>query len=244
MGPLSTFVRLNDRIKLKTFPVSIFYIHGWHKMKVNFIYFHFFHAGSMNISPMCVLFCHFRHPHHAHCVQPKGTVCHPHIFFASPLHSVCCTWYGFCPVAVAGSHSAPPPPFSNLNLSWIIPLLNWKPPKSSSKPSSAAAHSWSTLFCTACMSHRCYKKESQSTPASSSNALLFFSLPAGRVFANSEDSCCLLGMRRRALVFQPVVQLKDETDFVYVIVKFSATAERSANRVTFIWPWTAQRDLI
>lgn len=40
--------------------------------------------------------------------------------------------------------------------------------------------------------------------------------PAGRVFANSEDSCCLLGMRRRALVFQPVVQLKDETDFVYV----------------------------
>lgn len=40
--------------------------------------------------------------------------------------------------------------------------------------------------------------------------------PAGRVFANSEDSCCLLGMRRRALVFQPVVQLKDETDFVWV----------------------------
>lgn len=41
------------------------------------------------------------------------------------------------------------------------------------------------------------------------------------MFANSEDSCCLLGMRRRALVFQPVVQLKDETDFVYVPVKFS-----------------------
>lgn len=40
--------------------------------------------------------------------------------------------------------------------------------------------------------------------------------PAGRVFANTEDSCCLLGMRRRALVFQPVVQLKEETDFVYV----------------------------
>lgn len=38
--------------------------------------------------------------------------------------------------------------------------------------------------------------------------------PAGRVFANSEDSCCLLGMRRRALVFQPVVQLKGETDFM------------------------------
>ncbi|XP_013868991.1 ATP-dependent 6-phosphofructokinase, platelet type [Austrofundulus limnaeus] len=41
----------------------------------------------------------------------------------------------------------------------------------------------------------------------------------GRVFANSEDSCCLLGMRARALVFQPVVQLKDETDFVHRIPK-------------------------
>ncbi|XP_008274105.1 6-phosphofructokinase type C isoform X1 [Stegastes partitus] len=39
----------------------------------------------------------------------------------------------------------------------------------------------------------------------------------GRVFANSEDTCCLLGMRRRALVFQPVVQLKGETDFVHRI---------------------------
>ncbi|KAM9827115.1 ATP-dependent 6-phosphofructokinase, platelet type isoform 2-T2 [Neosynchiropus ocellatus] len=39
----------------------------------------------------------------------------------------------------------------------------------------------------------------------------------GRVFANAEDSCCLLGMRRRALVFQPVVQLKPETDFVHRI---------------------------
>ncbi|KAL4624654.1 ATP-dependent 6-phosphofructokinase, platelet type isoform X5 [Arapaima gigas] len=41
----------------------------------------------------------------------------------------------------------------------------------------------------------------------------------GRVFANTEDSCCLLGMRRRALVFQPVVVLKDETDFVHRIPK-------------------------
>ncbi|KAM9839412.1 ATP-dependent 6-phosphofructokinase, platelet type [Aulostomus maculatus] len=41
----------------------------------------------------------------------------------------------------------------------------------------------------------------------------------GRVFANSEDSCCLLGMRRRALVFQPVVQLKEESDFVHRIPK-------------------------
>uniref|UniRef100_A0A8C1NUP7 ATP-dependent 6-phosphofructokinase n=1 Tax=Cyprinus carpio TaxID=7962 RepID=A0A8C1NUP7_CYPCA len=34
-----------------------------------------------------------------------------------------------------------------------------------------------------------------------------------------EDSACLLGMRRRAMVFQPVVQLKDETDFVHRIPK-------------------------
>ncbi|XP_037538358.1 ATP-dependent 6-phosphofructokinase, platelet type isoform X2 [Nematolebias whitei] len=39
----------------------------------------------------------------------------------------------------------------------------------------------------------------------------------GRVFANSEDSACLLGMRRRAMVFQPVAQLQQETDFVHRI---------------------------
>uniref|UniRef100_A0A3P8ZQ34 6-phosphofructokinase n=1 Tax=Esox lucius TaxID=8010 RepID=A0A3P8ZQ34_ESOLU len=41
----------------------------------------------------------------------------------------------------------------------------------------------------------------------------------GKVFANTEDTACLLGMRRRALVFQPVVQLKEETDFVHRIPK-------------------------
>ncbi|KAH0627572.1 hypothetical protein JD844_003457 [Phrynosoma platyrhinos] len=41
----------------------------------------------------------------------------------------------------------------------------------------------------------------------------------GRVFANTDDSVCLLGMRRRNLVFQPVVELKDETDFVHRIPK-------------------------
>ncbi|XP_075994126.1 ATP-dependent 6-phosphofructokinase, platelet type isoform X2 [Genypterus blacodes] len=41
----------------------------------------------------------------------------------------------------------------------------------------------------------------------------------GKVFANTDDSCCLLGMRRRALVFQPVVQLKEQTDFVHRIPK-------------------------
>uniref|UniRef100_A0A3P9H667 ATP-dependent 6-phosphofructokinase n=1 Tax=Oryzias latipes TaxID=8090 RepID=A0A3P9H667_ORYLA len=41
----------------------------------------------------------------------------------------------------------------------------------------------------------------------------------GRVFANSEDSCCLLGMLGRTLVFQPVVMLKDHTDFIHRIPK-------------------------
>ncbi|KAG7256784.1 LOW QUALITY PROTEIN: hypothetical protein CRUP_021299 [Coryphaenoides rupestris] len=37
--------------------------------------------------------------------------------------------------------------------------------------------------------------------------------------SKTKDSCCLLGMRRRNLVFQPVVQLKDDTDFVHRIPK-------------------------
>ncbi|NXI24118.1 PFKAP protein, partial [Sterrhoptilus dennistouni] len=41
----------------------------------------------------------------------------------------------------------------------------------------------------------------------------------GKVFANTDDSVCLLGMRRRKLVFQPVVELKSETDFVHRIPK-------------------------
>uniref|UniRef100_A0A8D2QUN5 ATP-dependent 6-phosphofructokinase n=1 Tax=Zosterops lateralis melanops TaxID=1220523 RepID=A0A8D2QUN5_ZOSLA len=41
----------------------------------------------------------------------------------------------------------------------------------------------------------------------------------GKVFANTDDSVCLLGMRRRNLVFQPVVELKSETDFVHRIPK-------------------------
>lgn len=42
----------------------------------------------------------------------------------------------------------------------------------------------------------------------------------GKVFANTEDSVCLLGMRRRNLVFQPVAELKTETDFVYVYAAY------------------------
>uniref|UniRef100_A0A8C6LPA0 ATP-dependent 6-phosphofructokinase n=1 Tax=Nothobranchius furzeri TaxID=105023 RepID=A0A8C6LPA0_NOTFU len=45
------------------------------------------------------------------------------------------------------------------------------------------------------------------------------SYKGGIVFANSEESVCLLGMRRRAMVFQPLAQLQGETDFVHRIPK-------------------------
>ncbi|XP_076028165.1 ATP-dependent 6-phosphofructokinase, muscle type-like isoform X4 [Genypterus blacodes] len=35
----------------------------------------------------------------------------------------------------------------------------------------------------------------------------------GRIFANTADSACVLGMRKRSLTFQPVTDLKAETDF-------------------------------
>uniref|UniRef100_A0A8C2T5V6 ATP-dependent 6-phosphofructokinase n=1 Tax=Coturnix japonica TaxID=93934 RepID=A0A8C2T5V6_COTJA len=41
----------------------------------------------------------------------------------------------------------------------------------------------------------------------------------GRIFANTADSACLLGMRKRSLVFQPVTELKDQTDFKHRIPK-------------------------
>ncbi|XP_053723444.1 phosphofructokinase, muscle b isoform X1 [Synchiropus splendidus] len=41
----------------------------------------------------------------------------------------------------------------------------------------------------------------------------------GRIFANSQDSACVLGMRKRSLEFQPLAELKDETDFEHRIPK-------------------------
>ncbi|XP_035761477.1 ATP-dependent 6-phosphofructokinase, muscle type-like [Neolamprologus brichardi] len=35
----------------------------------------------------------------------------------------------------------------------------------------------------------------------------------GRIFANTADSACVLGMRKRALTFQPLAELKEDTDF-------------------------------
>uniref|UniRef100_A0A8C8M216 ATP-dependent 6-phosphofructokinase n=1 Tax=Oncorhynchus tshawytscha TaxID=74940 RepID=A0A8C8M216_ONCTS len=52
----------------------------------------------------------------------------------------------------------------------------------------------------------------------SAKAMLWLTKKMNETF-RQEDTCCLLGMRRRALVFQPVVQLKDETDFVHRIPK-------------------------
>uniref|UniRef100_A0A4W6G9Q9 ATP-dependent 6-phosphofructokinase n=1 Tax=Lates calcarifer TaxID=8187 RepID=A0A4W6G9Q9_LATCA len=55
----------------------------------------------------------------------------------------------------------------------------------------------------------------------SAKAMQWISKKLVETFRQGEvhDSCCLLGMRRRALVFQPVVQLKEETDFVHRIPK-------------------------
>ncbi|NWU56297.1 PFKAM protein, partial [Dromas ardeola] len=42
---------------------------------------------------------------------------------------------------------------------------------------------------------------------------------AGRIFANTADSACLLGMRKRSLVFPPITALKEQTDFEHRIPK-------------------------
>jgi len=41
----------------------------------------------------------------------------------------------------------------------------------------------------------------------------------GRIFANTPDSACVLGMKKRSLTFQPLADLKDETDFEHRIPK-------------------------
>ncbi|KAK2510721.1 hypothetical protein Q9233_017475 [Columba guinea] len=41
----------------------------------------------------------------------------------------------------------------------------------------------------------------------------------GRIFANTADSACLLGMRKRSLVFQPLADLKEQTDFEHRLPK-------------------------
>ncbi|KAF6724638.1 ATP-dependent 6-phosphofructokinase, muscle type [Oryzias melastigma] len=41
----------------------------------------------------------------------------------------------------------------------------------------------------------------------------------GRIFANTPDSACVLGMKKRALTFQPLVDLKADTDFEHRIPK-------------------------
>ncbi|XP_056370888.1 ATP-dependent 6-phosphofructokinase, muscle type isoform X2 [Oenanthe melanoleuca] len=41
----------------------------------------------------------------------------------------------------------------------------------------------------------------------------------GRIFANTADSACLLGMRKRSLTFQPIAELRQQTDFEHRIPK-------------------------
>ncbi|XP_061603139.1 ATP-dependent 6-phosphofructokinase, muscle type-like isoform X1 [Phyllopteryx taeniolatus] len=41
----------------------------------------------------------------------------------------------------------------------------------------------------------------------------------GRIFANTPNSACVLGMRKRALTFQPLAELKGDTDFEHRIPK-------------------------
>ncbi|KAM6980155.1 LOW QUALITY PROTEIN: phosphofructokinase, muscle b [Aplochiton taeniatus] len=41
----------------------------------------------------------------------------------------------------------------------------------------------------------------------------------GRIFANTPDSACVLGMKKRSLVFQPLAELKEQTDFAHRIPK-------------------------
>lgn len=55
--------------------------------------------------------------------------------------------------------------------------------------------------------------DAPSRGAWSCGAQLTATLAVGRIFANTPDSGCVLGMRKRALVFQPVTELKDQTDF-------------------------------
>ncbi|XP_070300444.1 ATP-dependent 6-phosphofructokinase, muscle type-like [Salvelinus sp. IW2-2015] len=43
----------------------------------------------------------------------------------------------------------------------------------------------------------------------------------GRIFANTPDSACVLGMRKRALTFQPLAELNEQTDFEHRIPKTS-----------------------
>uniref|UniRef100_A0A665UCD2 ATP-dependent 6-phosphofructokinase n=1 Tax=Echeneis naucrates TaxID=173247 RepID=A0A665UCD2_ECHNA len=41
----------------------------------------------------------------------------------------------------------------------------------------------------------------------------------GRIFANTQDSACVLGMKKRSLTFQPLAELNGETDFEHRIPK-------------------------
>lgn len=44
-------------------------------------------------------------------------------------------------------------------------------------------------------------------------ALQHVPVSTGRVFANSPDSACVIGLRKKVVAFSPVTELKKGTDF-------------------------------
>lgn len=44
-------------------------------------------------------------------------------------------------------------------------------------------------------------------------ALQHMPVSTGRVFANSPDSACVIGLRKKVVAFSPVTELKKDTDF-------------------------------
>lgn len=44
----------------------------------------------------------------------------------------------------------------------------------------------------------------------------------GRIFANSNDSACVLGMKKRSLIFQPLTDLREQVDFEWDILLFQS----------------------
>ena len=58
----------------------------------------------------------------------------------------------------------------------------------------------------------------------------------GRIFANSPDSACVLGMKKRSLVFQPLVELKDHTDIEWdPLLHISSPSHLSVALTLYLW---------
>lgn len=102
-----------------------------------------------------------------------------------------------------------------------LPSASAKPPRlprrsqTSAPPQATHACSRFPLLCFKAK-HRCAPRVLLPPPGGSAMLNPFRALLAGRIFANTADSACLLGMRKRSLVFQPLTELKEQTDFEWV----------------------------